>query len=107
MAPTYFSTTRESCWSLIRWLPLKFIFLIFGSFAANSTDLSVATGFTVDVVAALEDVSVCASVFTVGVPAKGASSWVGACVCKGGTFITAGVAERIGNCTQLSLGLGA
>jgi hypothetical protein len=32
---------------------------------------------------------------------------VGACVCGGGTFITAGVAERIGNCTQLSLGLGA
>ena len=31
---------------------------------------------------------------------------MGACVCNGGTFITAGVAERIGNCTQLSLGLG-
>ena len=56
----------------MRWLPLKLIFLIFGSLAACSTGATCG----------------------------------GACVCKGGTFITAGVAERIGNCTQLSLGLG-
>ena len=92
----------------MRWLPLKLIFLIFGSFAANSTDLSVITGFTVVVIEeAEEDVSTFASVFAVGVPDTGARSCVGACVCGGGTFITAGVAERIGNCTQLSLGLGA
>ena len=107
MAPTYFSTTRDNCWSVMRWLPLKLIFLIFGSLAANSLDLSVATGFTVVVVEAEEDVSGCASVFVTGVPVTGVNNWVGACVCNGGTFITAGVAERIGNCTQLSLGLEA
>ena len=31
----------------------------------------------------------------------------GACICGAGTFMVAGTAERIGNCTQLSLGLGA
>ena len=31
----------------------------------------------------------------------------GACICGAGTFMTAGTAERIGNCTQLSLGLSA
>ena len=109
MAPTYFSTTRDNCWSVVRWLPLKLIFLIFGSLAANSPGLSVATGFTVVVVVveAEEDVSGRASVFVTGVPVTGVNNWVGACVCNGGTFITAGVAERIGNCTQLSLGLEA
>ena len=31
----------------------------------------------------------------------------GACICDAGTFMVAGTAERIGNCTQVSLGLGA
>ena len=42
----------------MRWLPLKLIFLIFGSFAANSTGLSVATGFTVVVEEAEDDVTI-------------------------------------------------
>ena len=120
--PTYFSTTRESCWSLMRWLPLKFIFLIFGSFAANSTCLSAVTGLIAEAgeeepFGGVSDVLLASafvvdavgwtSVSATDLPVTGASSCVGACVCKGGTFITAGVAERIGNCTQLSLGLGA
>ena len=83
MTPTYFSTTRESCWSLIRWLPLKLIFLIFGSLAANSTGLTAEAGkaeafgsvFDVLLVSALgAETSVWASVFAIGLPAIGASS---------------------------------
>ena len=107
---------------MTRWLPLKFIFLILGSLAANSTCLSAVTGFTAEAVEAepfggVSDVLLASafvvdavgwtSVSATDLPVTGASSCVGACVCKGGTFITAGVAERIGNCTQLSLGLRA
>ena len=92
-----------------------------GSFAANSTGLSAVTGLTAEIGEAAETGGVVdallasaleggtsgrTSVFVTGLPATGASSCVGACVCKGGTFIAAGVADRIGNWTQLSRGLG-